>query len=285
MGFSCVTYNIQYGVGMDGRYELERIANAVRDADLIAFQEVTRGMPVNGGVDMVAALKSLLPDHQGVFGSPFQIGLEAMGGPKGSFFEFGNMVFSKMPILATRTVNLPRSRTYDQLNLQRCALEALVETPIGPVRFYCVHLDHVSGEERLAQIRYLKGIADGHRQQGGAATGLSAFGFPDLPVNDAYMLMGDFNLEPESAEYIALCGSSTSEFGRPLRNGVLVDVTRPPGAAVSDVHTYFHPKGEVPSKRLDYCFVSAELAPNCGEPRVDSDDVGSDHRPVWVSIS
>ena len=35
-----VTYNIQYGLGEDGRYDLDRIAAAVEDADVIALQEV-----------------------------------------------------------------------------------------------------------------------------------------------------------------------------------------------------------------------------------------------------
>ena len=29
MGFTCVTYNIQFGIGIDGRYDLDRIADAV----------------------------------------------------------------------------------------------------------------------------------------------------------------------------------------------------------------------------------------------------------------
>ena len=49
-----VTYNIQYGIGLDGRFDLGRIADAVRGADLIALQEVSRNNPSNGGVDMVA---------------------------------------------------------------------------------------------------------------------------------------------------------------------------------------------------------------------------------------
>ena len=35
-----VTYNIQYGLGRDGRYDLERTARVVEGADVIALQEV-----------------------------------------------------------------------------------------------------------------------------------------------------------------------------------------------------------------------------------------------------
>lgn len=58
--------------------------------------------------------------------------------------EFGNMILSRYPILATRNILLPRSRTYDRLNIQRSALECLLLTPSGPVRVYSVHLDHRS---------------------------------------------------------------------------------------------------------------------------------------------
>ena len=37
-----VSYNIQYGFGSDGRYDLARAARVVADADIIALQEVER---------------------------------------------------------------------------------------------------------------------------------------------------------------------------------------------------------------------------------------------------
>ena len=58
-----VTYNVQYGIGLDGRYDLDRIADAVRGADVIALQEISRNNPRNGGHDMVAAIGEALPDY------------------------------------------------------------------------------------------------------------------------------------------------------------------------------------------------------------------------------
>ncbi len=37
-----VTYNIQFGLGKDGRFDLEKIASEVDGADIIALQEVER---------------------------------------------------------------------------------------------------------------------------------------------------------------------------------------------------------------------------------------------------
>ena len=47
------SYNIQYGTGKDGRVDLARIADAVKEADVIALQEVERHWPRTGDVDQV----------------------------------------------------------------------------------------------------------------------------------------------------------------------------------------------------------------------------------------
>lgn len=287
MGFSCVTYNIQYGFGMDGSYDLDRIVDAVSGADVIALQEVTRNMPTNDLADMVTGITERLPDYFHVYGAPFGINLGSSvdeGRAVDRHFQFGNMVLSKTPVLATRTILLPRTATYNVLNFQRCALEAMIETPAGPVRFYSVHLDHVSVEERLEQIAFLKQNVLHHTFTGGAATELSTFGFPEIPVPDHALIMGDLNLEPEGPEYRALCGTASDEYGRSRRASHLTDVTRPADNAIVDTMTWFDPRGEKRSKRLDYCLASASLAPHCQSPRVDEDDRGSDHRPVWIDI-
>src|SRR5688572_26392590 len=118
----CVSYNIQYGIGQDGRYDLERIVDAVRGADLIGLQEVTRNSPMNEGRDMVAAIRDLLPDYFAVYGPNLEtdIGSRVENGRAVDVrFQFGNMVLSRTPILSSRNLLLPRTRSYGRLNLQR----------------------------------------------------------------------------------------------------------------------------------------------------------------------
>ena len=57
------TYNIQFGLGKDGRYDLARIAEEVKTADIIALQEVDRYWRRSGCVDSPAVLGARLPDH------------------------------------------------------------------------------------------------------------------------------------------------------------------------------------------------------------------------------
>ena len=42
------TYNIHYGVGADGKYDVARIADAVAEADIVCLQEAVNGWPQNG---------------------------------------------------------------------------------------------------------------------------------------------------------------------------------------------------------------------------------------------
>ena len=67
-----VTYNIQYGLGKDDRYDLARIAREVEDADVIALQEVERHWQRSGCVDSPAVLPRIDAnasgsDHQPVW--------------------------------------------------------------------------------------------------------------------------------------------------------------------------------------------------------------------------
>src|ERR1700730_19208955 len=50
------TYNIHYGVGADGKYDIMRVADAVAAADIICLQETARGWPQNGYADQTAEI-------------------------------------------------------------------------------------------------------------------------------------------------------------------------------------------------------------------------------------
>lgn len=289
-GMKIVTYNIQYGVGLDGRYDLERIAEAVRGADVIALQEVTRNNPSNGGADLVAGLGDLLPEYFAVFGAPFSADAGSRieeGRAVEARFEFGNMVLAKSPIVAARNHLLPRRRSYDKLNLQRGALETVIDTPFGPLRFYSLHLDHTSPDERIEQIRFLMARVLGFALEGGALSGLADEGFPELPHPEDFVLLGDFNMTPGSPEYTALAGLPDHEHGTPGRLDRPVDAALRAGGGAGDAITWIDPERPDDTsrhKRIDYAFVSAGLVPRVASVSVDAAAVGSDHRPLWLDL-
>ena len=57
-----VTYNIRYGIGLDQRCDMERIAKEIRGADIIGLQEVERFWRRTGMLDQPRVLESPLGD-------------------------------------------------------------------------------------------------------------------------------------------------------------------------------------------------------------------------------
>lgn len=268
----CVTYNVQYGIGLDKRYDLGRVIAAVADADVICLQEVTRHCPWNSGADMVAGIEAAFADRHCAFHAPVDVefGSAAENGRMVSRrFQFGNMVISRRPLFTLRGHLLPRRQRTERLNLQRGALEALIATPAGLIRFYSVHLDHVDAAERLEQIAALKAIALGYAGRGGALSGTAEVGFPELPPTDDFLLLGDFNFQPGWPEHAAMIGE-----------GELVDAS-----AADRGWSWTDPDRKKPDERLDYAFANPALAARVKSVRIDRSATGSDHMPVWLEIA
>jgi len=139
-----VTYNIQFGLGKDGRFNLERIANEVCGADIIALQEVERNWQRSGMVDQPKILAQLLDQYYWVYGPFFDVDASRTGAD-GQVInirrQFGNMILSKTPIISTRQFPLPKSSINDQRNMVVGMLEGIVELPGGKaMRIYNAHL-------------------------------------------------------------------------------------------------------------------------------------------------
>lgn len=274
MAFTAVSYNIQYGVGLDRAYDLDRIVAAIDGADIVCLQEVTRGYIKNTGVDMVAALQDAMPAHFVAFHPATDIDMGSAlvdGRAINRRFQFGNMVLSRWPIKSSRGHLLPRTWRRKSLNLQRGALETTIDTPAGPIRFYSIHLDHLDARERMAQVRAVRRIALDYAATGGAITGARSYGLPDGLDNGDFMLMGDFNFEPGSDEYQLM-----------IEGGAITDPTMAdPGWSNRSAHGI----EPVRRARLDYAFCNRALATKITDVRIDRAAEGSDHMPVWITIS
>ena len=106
-----VTYNIQYGLGRDGRYDLERTARVVEGADVIALQEVERFWKRSGNLDQVAGLVECLPDYHWVYAPGLDMDAsyrDEDGRLVSRRRQFGSMVMSRTPILSSRSFPLPK---------------------------------------------------------------------------------------------------------------------------------------------------------------------------------
>lgn len=290
-----VSYNIQYGFGGDGRYDLERVARAVADADIIALQEVERHWRRSNEDDQPEILARLLPDHHFVYGPAFDMDAstrDAGGRLVNRRRQFGTMLFSRLPIVWSRLHLLPMRRVVNPLNTQNPALECMIRTPWGPVRFFSLHLAHIGAEERLEQIDFL---LDRHRRvpfEGGPWSGVddephrnwtNGESVPEAPV--AAIWMGDFNSEPDSAEYRRITGSNPYHPAAAYLDG-FVDAATAAAEGAGDIHTHVKRRGDgsLQERRLDYCFVGSMLASRVRSLHVGHGQLASDHFPVRVDI-
>ncbi len=235
---------------------------------------------------MVEGLAALLPDYFHVFGPAMDLDFGATdkaGRPLNKRFQFGNMVLSRWPVAASRNLLLPRTHRLSRGNLQRSALEALVLCPSGPIRIYSVHLDHISVTERALQIRHLKERAFAYPGEGGAITGSAEYGFPEPPCPEEFILMGDFNMERSSPEYMLMTGERDEAGGRPARHPV--DVFSLGDGLPENSVSWVDDARPEDNKLIDFAFVEPGLAARVGKVWIDSEAKGSDHLPLWLELA
>ena len=288
-----VSYNIQYGFGSDGRYDLARIARLVDGADIIALQEVERHWQRSNWEDQPETLSSLLPDYYWVYGPAFDMDASERRDDRvvNRRRQFGTMLLSRLPIVWSRLHTLPLRRTLRPLNTRNAALECMIRTPAGPVRVFSLHLAHIAAEERLEQIDYL--LAEHRRAplEGGPWSGADdepqrnwTHGQPEPENPLAAIWLGDFNMEPGSAEHWRIVGSTPYHRGAAYVDG-FVDAAAVAKEPAADFHT--HEKiidGKLAKRRLDHCFVGGGLADRVRRVSADIGEIASDHFPLRVDI-
>jgi endonuclease/exonuclease/phosphatase family metal-dependent hydrolase len=288
-----VSYNIQYGFGSDGRYDLSRAARIVAGADIIALQEVERHWQRSNCDDQPELISRLLPDYHWVYGPAFDV--DASEQRDGRLInrrrQFGTMVLSKLPIVWSRLHALPMRRTLRPLNTRNAALECMIRTPAGPVRVVSLHLAHIAAEERLEQIDYLLGEHRRATREGGPWSGVDdeparnwSNGEPE-PENPLEAIwMGDFNMEPGSVEYSRIVGSTPYHRGAAYLDG-FVDAAAVASQPTADFHTHVKTiDGKLAKRRLDHCFVGGMFAGRVRSVGADVGEVASDHFPLRLDI-
>jgi endonuclease/exonuclease/phosphatase family metal-dependent hydrolase len=283
-----VSYNIQYGLGADGRYDLARIAAEIADGDVIALQEVDRFWARSGMVDAPQRLAEVLPEMYWVYGSNLDMDAsfrDGAGRLVNRRRQFGTMILSRWPILSSRNFPLPKWGDVAHHSIQQGMLEAVIAPEGRALRVYSVHLSHLCPETRLPQIDAIRDILRRAPQEGGAWCG----GHPDPtsgwtegdapPMPDDAVLMGDLNCAPDSAEYARLVGPFASKYGRLVERAGLCDAWTVAGNPEFGGST--HPNV---GARIDHVLLSSRLAHAVRRVWVDDSARGSDHWPVWCDL-
>ena len=280
-----ITWNIQWGCGVDGRVDLDRIvhtARAMADFDVICLQEIADNFPGlrgNDDADQFARLAELLPGYTRIDGYGVDV-----AGEGGRRRRFGNAIFSRLAVLSARRHALPWPVDPGKKTMPRVAVEATIQASMGPVRVTTTHLEYYSDVQRRAQARRLRNLHDETSQR--AHTGAtyqneeSNVTFNPSPQAADAILTGDFNFPPENPAF--------GEIQHPLAGG---------GPAYRDAWALVHGHAPHPPTfcvhdrnyaKTPYCcdfiFVSEGLARRVRDVIVDSHTQASDHQPVLLDL-
>jgi endonuclease/exonuclease/phosphatase family metal-dependent hydrolase len=280
-----VTWNIQWGRGADGRVDLDRIVAHARrfaDFDVLCLQEVSAGfaeLPGADASDQFEALASRLSAYTAVPGVATDVP-NAAGGRR----RFGNMIFSRFPVLQVFPHLLPWPPEPGVKSMQRVAVEATLDTPLGLIRVTTTHLEYYSQQQRHAQVERLRELhrdAVGHARAG--STGAPDEGpFRAPPRGGPAILTGDCNFLPESADYALMTSPIDDTTPQYLDAWTIAhpDTPRPPTVGVFD-------KVQWPGDpfTFDFIFVSEDLRASVREVRVDAVTDASDHQPMMIELA
>tara|TARA_B100000745_G_scaffold188044_1_gene123383 strand:- start:628 stop:1047 length:420 start_codon:yes stop_codon:yes gene_type:complete len=106
-------------------------------------------------------------------------------------------------------------------------------------------------------------------------------GVAKAPPPDAAILLGDFNFQPDSREYVEMVGPLSPYGGRVTHPLGFVDAWT---MADGEDDTGYTADVEGAPARLDYAFLSASLCDRIRSCWVDRDADGSDHQPLWLDV-
>jgi endonuclease/exonuclease/phosphatase family metal-dependent hydrolase len=278
-----ITWNIQWGRGVDRRVDLERIVRTVRamaDFDVLCLQEVADNFPGLEGVGCACqfeAMAALLPDFHAVEG----IAVDRCT-PKVGRQRLGNMLLCRDAPLQVLRHQLPWPADSHQASMPRMALEVVLPAPGGALRVMTTHLEYYAAGQRAAQVEALRALqaeASGHAglperaEQRGKP-------FETRPRNSRGVLCGDFN-----------CGSADPMIAR---------LQQPEGQAPGwcDAWPLAHPGQPHPMtvgvhdrqqwpkgpQCFDFFFVSQDLGAQVRRLEVDGRTDASDHQPVLLEL-
>ena len=282
--FRIVSFNIQYSLGADGRYDLGRAVRAIADADVICLQEVERNWRRTGMADQPRELQQLLPDRFTAYGAVLDVdasSVEADGTVTNRRRQFGQMTLSRWPVLSARVLHLPKIDTGDAPNSWAGALETVIAGPDGPMRVLNVHLTDITETNRMTQVWSLVQQLAIAPAEGGAWNGTAAdpaeadhWQFDDAapPMPHAAVVLGDFNDVPHSAVVDVMSRAGYRDTWSP-------DTATGPEWVTFKTNPA---QGTYEDMRIDYVFVNDAF--DVMDATIDEECDASDHQPVWATL-
>jgi endonuclease/exonuclease/phosphatase family metal-dependent hydrolase len=281
-----ISWNLQWARGADGMVDPARIVQAARelaDFDVLCLQEVAAGFPDPGlagssGENQFERFAQLLPDF-----TPLPIAGSDVTLADGRHHVFGNMILSRYPVLRVLRHQLPWPPDPEVISMPRVLVEAVVDSPLGPVRIMNTHLEYYSQTQRSQQVEAVRGLheqacARARSERTRQTRPTPYFAQPQI---ESAILCGDFNLRPDDPLHARLQQAHAD--GAPR----LVDAWDHLHAGKQRPHSvglYDHEQWPEPFS-CDYIFVSENWLPHVRRMHIDQDCPWSDHQPLLLELA
>ncbi|MDB5592086.1 endonuclease/exonuclease/phosphatase family protein [Enterovirga sp.] len=275
-----LTWNIQWGLGLDRRVDLARILRHARDLadpDVICLQEVADNMPdLDGqaGTDQFSEIAALMPGYRAVAGA----GVETLD-EAGQRRRFGNMLLSRLPVRQVLRHALPWTGEPGR-NMPRLLIETSVVAAFGPVRVMTTHLEYFSAALRSSAVDAIRAAHAAAASREAQPRQDGSGPYARQPGSRSAILTGDLNMRPQDPTRLRLLDpfpDDTPPFVDAWTH-LRGEAPHPPTFCIAD-QTYGEPHG------ADYILVTADLAPRLTSIHIDTETRLSDHQPVAVELS
>jgi endonuclease/exonuclease/phosphatase family metal-dependent hydrolase len=277
-----VSWNIQYGKGVDGRIDLHRIADVVKQdglPEVLCLQEVSRNDPETAnGSDQLSELQKLFPNYEIFYGAS----QNRSGGKDGGRRQFGNLILTRRSPLQVLHHLLPSPADPKARFMSRQTTEIVLSTDSGSLRLMNTHLEFFSEKQQLAQVQRIREL----HEEACAQTREPGLDFRNTPFAriqrpENMVICGDFNFVPESSSYRLI----TSAYPEDVPDLVDAwDVVHPDNDRSPTCGIFDHKQWKKGPHCRDYFFISHNLSPQVNQVSVNTETAASDHQPIRITF-
>lgn len=274
-----LSWNIQCGKACDGEVDLNRTIEYIHsrgEFDFICLQEVARNMNeycAPNKTDQLAIVQQAFPDFTPIWGSGFSWPGDT--GERLERREFGNLSLAKSVPVDFKVHQLPKPAAAGKKQMQRIAVETVVDSKTGYLSIINTHLAFHDANENQLQLERLRVLEKERLAQHDSPKEVASGCYQQDYLPSARILCGDFNF-----------GTDSSQYSYQLDGGWIDAWQHCYGsekhAATCGVHDSKQwPEG--PHCR-DYFWLSSELQSFKSLFSVDTDTSLSDHQPIVLEL-
>ncbi len=208
-----LTYNIHHGEGVDGKIDIERIANLIREAkaDIVALQEVDRGVERTKKIDIMTMLSDLT-------GMAYAFGknIDYQGG------DYGNGFLTRFPILEEKNLHYHMIRPKEQRGL----LQLVLDVRGQEIALMNTHIDYRQDDsERVLNVGEIRETRKRYRPRPIVVCG----DFNDVPTSRTVSVMKEDFID--SWEYLGSGNGFSYSTTEPVKRIDYIFVAKPASQA------------------------------------------------------